>query len=64
MNMEQGEPRDRAPRPFRPMDGGEQGQDEGPRRPPVEHPRTGDLLKRMRQVDPNQARRYRQRTGE
>jgi hypothetical protein len=36
----------------------------GPSRPKVERPDTGDLLKRMRRVDPNQARRYRQRTGE
>ena len=35
-----------------------------PSRPKVERPDTGDLLKRMRRVDPNQARRYRQRTGE
>ena len=29
-----------------------------------EKPNTDDLLKRMRKVDPDQARRYRQRTGE
>ena len=57
--------RDRAPRPTRPMDGGGDGeQDPGPRRPKVERPNTEDLLRRMRKVDPNQARRYRQRTGE
>jgi len=46
------------------MDDDEGGQDEGPRRPKVERPNTDDILKRMRKVDPNQARRYRQRTGE
>jgi len=57
--------RDRAPRPVRPIDGDGDGvDDEGPRRPKVERPNTDDLLKRMRRVDPNQARRYRQRTGE
>lgn len=59
------EMRDRAPRPARPMDGGGgDGDDPGPRRPKVERPNTDDLLRRMRKVDPNQARRYRQRTGE
>ncbi len=38
--------------------------DGGPARPKVERPDTHDLLRRMRRVDPNQARRYRQRTGE
>ena len=56
--------RDRAPRPVPPLDDGDEEQDEGPRRPKVERPSTDDLLKRMRKVDPNQARRYRQRTGE
>ena len=57
--------RDRAPRPLQPLDGGEDGgQDEGPRRPRVDRPNTDEILRRMRRVDPNQARRYRQRTGE
>jgi hypothetical protein len=30
----------------------------------VEKPNTDDLLKKMRKVDPEQARRYRQRTGQ
>ena len=38
--------------------------DGGPRRPDVEAPDTKELLKKMRRVDPNQAKRYRQRTGE
>jgi hypothetical protein len=36
----------------------------GPSAPRVEKPNVEDLLKRMRRVDPDQARRYRQRTGE
>ena len=56
---------DRAPRPRKPLDGGDGGEEEsGPRRPKVERPNTDDLLRRMRKVDPNQARRYRQRTGQ
>ena len=42
-----------------PGDGGE-----GPVAPQVEKPDVGDLLKRMRKVDPDQAKRYRQRTGQ
>ena len=56
--------RDRAPRPAKPVDDGDGGSDEGPRRPKVERPSSDDILKRMRRVDPNQARRYRQRTGQ
>ena len=36
----------------------------GPRRPDTGAPDTKELLKKMRRVDPNQAKRYRQRTGE
>lgn len=36
----------------------------GPRTPDVKRPDPSDLLKRMRRVDPDQARRYRQRSGE
>lgn len=36
----------------------------GPKAPDVQKPNTDELLKRMRKVDPEQARRYRQRTGE
>jgi len=64
MSLESGM-RDRAPRPTKPLGDGDGGnEDEGPRRPKVERPNTDDLLRRMRKVDPNQARRYRQRTGE
>ena len=36
----------------------------GPSAPKIEKPGTDELLKRMRRVDPDQARRYRQRTGQ
>ena len=37
---------------------------DGPRRPDSSAPDTKELLKKMRRVDPNQAKRYRQRTGQ
>ncbi len=40
------------------------GDDSGPKSPNVKRPDPSDLLKRMRRVDPEQARRYRQRSGE
>ncbi len=51
------------PRPVMPAPGPGGGGD-GPKEPRIEKPNTDDLLKRMRKVDPEQARRYRQRTGE
>jgi hypothetical protein len=36
----------------------------GPRRPESDSPEQDNLMKRMRKVDPKQAERYRQRTGE
>jgi len=51
------------PRPTAPAPQGG-GDGDGPKEPKVEKPNTDDLLKRMRKVDPDQARRYRQRTGE
>ena len=50
------------PQPTVPSPGG--GGGEGPRSPQVEKPNTDELLKRMRKVDPDQAKRYRQRTGQ
>ena len=50
------------PRPAQPAPGG--GGGEGPKAPQVDKPNTDDLLKRMRKVDPDQAKRYRQRTGQ
>jgi hypothetical protein len=48
-------------RPVAPAGGGG---GEGPSAPKVDKPSTEELLKRMRKVDPDQARRYRQRTGQ
>lgn len=36
----------------------------GPNKPDVKRPDTNDLLKRMKRVDPDAARRYRQRSGQ
>ena len=40
------------------------GDDSGPNKPDVKRPDTSDLLKRMKRVDPDSARRYRQRSGQ
>ena len=48
----------------RPVAPGSGGGGEGPSAPKVEKPDTEELLKRMRKVDPDQAKRYRQRTGQ
>jgi hypothetical protein len=48
----------------RPAAPGGGGGGEGPSAPKVEKPNTEELLKRMRKVDPDQAKRYRQRTGQ
>ena len=53
----------RKPHPVTPSPGGGGGGD-GPRAPQVEKPNTEELLKKMRKVDPDQAKRYRQRTGQ
>ncbi len=50
------------PQPTVPAPGG--GGGDAPRAPQVEKPNTDELLKRMRRVDPDQAKRYRQRTGQ
>jgi len=44
--------------------GGPGGGGDGPSAPKVYNPNVDVLLKRMRKVDPDQARRYRQRTGQ
>lgn len=36
----------------------------GPTAPKVDKPNVEELLKRMKKVDPDQAKRYRQRTGQ
>lgn len=48
------------PAPTHPGSGG----GDGPTAPKVDKPNVQELLKRMRKVDPDQAKRYRQRTGE
>jgi hypothetical protein len=50
------------PQPTVPGPGG--GSGDAPRAPQVDKPNTDELLKRMRKVDPDQAKRYRQRTGQ
>ncbi len=52
-------PFDPIPKPTSPSD--DQG---GPKRPEGGSPDKDNLLKRMRKVDPKQAERYRQRTGQ
>ena len=42
--------------------GGDDG--DGPNAPDIDKPNTDEILKRMRRVDPEQAKRYRQRTGQ
>jgi hypothetical protein len=51
-------PFDPMPKPVSPSEEG------GPRKPESGSPDKDNLLKRMRKVDPKQAERYRQRTGE
>jgi hypothetical protein len=51
----------------RPVPGGPErksGDEGGPSRPDVKRPENNRLLERMKRVDPDQARRYRQRSGE
>ena len=52
-------PLDPGPRPPSPQEEGS-----GPKRPETGSPEKDNLMKRMRRVDPKQAERYRQRTGE
>ena len=55
---------ERVPRPAPSEPFTRPGDESGPKAPDVKRPDPGDLLKRMRRVDPDQARRYRQRSGE
>jgi len=56
---------ERIQKPLDPIPWGpKQGDGGGPRSPDVSRPDTKDLLKKMRKVDPNQSKRYRQRTGQ
>lgn len=40
------------------------GQDIGPKVPDVKKPESNSILKRMKRVDPDLAKRYRQRSGQ
>jgi len=56
---------ERIQKPIEPAPWGpKQGDGGGPRSPDISRPDTKDLLKKMRKVDPNQSKRYRQRTGQ
>jgi hypothetical protein len=56
---------ERIQKPMDPMPWGpKEGDGGGPRSPDISRPDTKDLLKKMRKVDPNQSKRYRQRTGQ
>lgn len=56
---------ERIQKPMEPAPWGpKQGDGGGPRSPDISRPDTKDLLKKMRKVDPNQSKRYRQRTGQ
>jgi hypothetical protein len=56
---------DRLRRPFSPEPGKKQKEDIGPFKPDIERPKLpNELLRRMKQIDPDQAKRYRQRSGE
>jgi len=56
---------DRLTRPLAPGPGQKQGDESGPSAPDIRRPEGGnELLRRMKKVDPDQAKRYRQRSGE
>ena len=57
---------DRKERPVDPISkpSGPGEQERGPKRPESGSPSKENLMKRMRKVDPKQAEKYRQRTGE
>ncbi|MHC1764154.1 MAG: ubiquitin-like protein UBact [Verrucomicrobiia bacterium] len=48
----------------RPLTPAPSGGGDGPASPKVDKPNVEELMKRMRKVDPDQAKRYRQRTGQ
>jgi len=56
------ERKQRDTKPIGPND--DNGNTEGPKRQKVSRPDAQELLKRMRRVDKDQSRRYRQRTGQ
>lgn len=56
---------DRLRKPTQPEPGRKGSDQPGPTKPDVQRPDGGnELLRRMRKVDPDQARKYRQRSGQ
>ena len=56
---------DRLTRPLAPEPGRKSGDEGGPSSPSIKRPEGGnELLRRMKKVDPDQAKRYRQRSGQ
>lgn len=56
---------DRLTRPATPKQDQKHGDDSGPKSPGVDRPKPSNpLLERMKRVDPDQAKKYRQRSGE
>lgn len=53
---------ERTPRPLPPTPAPKP--DSGPTRPTVRRPETNELWRRMKRVDPDAARKYRQRSGQ
>ena len=56
--------RERKQKPAGPFLPGDDGDDDGPKRPKVDRPDTRELMRRMKRVDKDQSKRYRQRTGQ
>lgn len=54
------EERIRRPAPVTP----ERREESGPSRPNIKRPDTNEVLRRMKKVDPDAARKYRQRSGQ
>lgn len=62
IHLEEG---DRLTRPLSPEPERKLGDESGPTRPDVQRPDGGnELLKRMKRIDPDQAKKYRQRSGQ
>lgn len=56
---------DRLTRPLNPSPDRKMGDESGPNAPDVQKPEGGnELLRRMKKIDPDQAKKYRQRSGE
>ncbi len=55
---------ERITRPTPVSPGRKSGDETGPARPGVRRPDSNELLRRMRRVDPDAARKYRQRSGQ